>query len=154
VDLLVGAAGVVIGLAGLILGVVRYRASQPRLRLKVSLAMLDPGSGPAMFVVVHAANVGGHPMKVQSAGLRMSDKRTMVLLNAYPWSERFPAVIERWHDHSTYLPLDELREHLESEARKTGRRIRVTKGFYRDATGREWRCDARGPLLEAKPQTG
>jgi hypothetical protein len=151
-DIAVGAIAAVISFGGLVLGVVRYRAGQPRLKLKVALAMVGLGVGPQTFVVVTAANVGGHAMKVNSAGLVMSDKRAMVLLNAYPWAQGFPAVIERWHDHSTYLPLEELREHLQSEANRTGRRIRVTKGFYRDATNREWRCDARGPLLEAKPQ--
>lgn len=147
-----GAIAAVISFGGLVLGIVRFRAGRPRLNVKVALAMLDPGGGPKSFVVVTAANVGGHPMKVVSAGLRLSDKGSVVLIYVYPWTVGFPAVIERWQDHATYLPLAEIQDHLKMRARETRREVRVVGGFYRDATDREWRCRAGGPLLRAKPR--
>ena len=150
-DLIVGVAAAVISFAGLVLGVVRYRAGRPRLKVTVSLAMLDPGSGPEMFVVATAANLGGHPMKVVSAGLRLSDRGAIVLIRPYPWTAGFPSFIPRFGDHATYLPIQEIREHLQSRANTTRRAVRVTGGFYRDATGHEWRCKADAPLLTARP---
>ncbi len=142
----------VVGLAGVVWGIYRYRSARPKLRVTFSFAYpMLPDQGPEEFLCVTAANVSQRPFRLVGAGLRLSHRKTLAVINDYWWAGRFPANLPPGHSHSSYLKKSEVEVDLQNEANLLGRPVRVVTAFYRDGTGREWEAKVK-PKLIWKPR--
>lgn len=104
------------------------------------------------MIQVTAANVGPLPMRIVEYGLTLSDDQHLTLTSDELRAARLPADLQPGQAVSLHVLVDEVRSQLQREADKSGRPIRVTAAYARDATGVHWRGAVSLKDLRASPQ--
>lgn len=103
---------------------------RPRLKIKAHFGfkMGAGGRGPDMMIVT-GTNIGRRPIKLVSAGLRMSQKNGDIT-RIPDWDEpRLPKKLGEFDDFVTYYDIDGIK----AELKKKGADVKIEFGYYRDA---------------------
>ncbi len=136
---------------------VAWRAERPPQTVKMEstasskiIVEVHPGSlhhplltgGQAQeHVIVTVYNQGERPVRLVSAGLKLSNGHTLVQPLPLPWQPQFPFDVTDREPFNLLFELSQLRENLRVASEKAGEPVRIVGAWARDAANRTYEVD-------------